>query len=394
MKICVLNPGVVHAVPRTLAFARYFDEVHYVDMIGMDSREQMEENGIVYHVPFYNNVNRLGSIRLQKLFRRIAPDGIVCHFALGGHFFNSILYNRCPVAVIAMGNDVLYDEGDGNVPALRRLLVRIGLRRADYISAKSLYIKERLESYHIRTSLDVNYWGADLSVFKPGDKKESRKRLGLPSRVPVILSPRAVEPRLNIHLIVESFITVRNKYPDARLVVLGRTENEYRRKIENFITENGIAQNIDLVYEVGQNALIDYYNASDVIVSVAKSDGIPNTLLEAFSCRRPIVVGKIPHIEELLQDGHNAKLCDNTVHGIADALIDVLQNYSRNNEMVNAGYDTVNRFGDIKANGEKFARAFEEIILRKERKKKALLDFLPFVCIFFTEFAYRGLFRH
>ena len=392
MKICVFNPGVVHAVPRTIAFAKFFHEVHYFDMKGMDSRKLLEKNGIIYYAPFKDGKNTFNSVRLQKMLPHIAPDGIICHFAYGGHFSNSILYNKCPVAVIAMGHDILYAEGDGVVSPLARLLIRMGLRRADYISAKSNRLKERIESYGTKKIIHVNYWGADTSLFKQQDKHECRKYLGLPLNIPIILSPRAVEPLLNIHLIVESFCAIREKYPEARLVVLGRTHKEYRKKIEDFIQGKTIERSIDLVYEVSEDSLIKYYNASDAIVSVAKSDGFPNAVLEAMSCMRPIVVGKILHIEELLKDKYNARLCDITVQGISDSLIDVLDNQEKYKKIAEAGYDTVKQYGDIKVNGERFASVFNEIILRSRGRKRSMLNNLPFWCVFVADFMDRRLF--
>lgn len=392
MKICVFNPGVVHAVPRTIAFAKFFHEVHYFDMKGMDSKVQLEKNGIIYHAPFKDEKNMLGSIRLQKILHRIAPDGIICHFAYGGHFSNSILYNKCPVAVIAMGGDILYDEGVGVVPSLAKLLIRMGLRRADYIAAKSNRLKERIESYGVRKTIHVNYWGADISLFQQRDKHECRKDLGLPLNIPIILSPRAVEPHMNIHLIIESFCAITKKFPEAKLVVLGRTQKEYRKKIEGFIRENGIEQNIDLVYEVNEVSVIKYFNASDAIISVARTDGFPNAVLEAMSCTRPIIVGKIPHIEELLKDGYNARLCDITVQDIIDSLTDVLANQEKYKKITEAGYDTVKQYGDIKVNGGRFASVFKEIILRSQGRKRSMLNNLPFWCLFIADFIYRRLF--
>jgi glycosyltransferase involved in cell wall biosynthesis len=392
LKICVLNPGVVHAVPRTIAFSRYFDEVHYIDLKGRDSRNLLERNGIIYHAPFYDGRDRLGSYRLQRLFRRIAPDGIVCHFAYGGHYFNSILYNRCPVAVIAMGSDILH-EGDGYMSPLSKLLIRMGLRRSEYISAKSIHLRERIHSYQTKATVDVNYWGADLSFFQPGDKNTSRKKLGIPPDIPVVLSPRAVQPLYNIDLIVESVIALKRNYPDVRLVVLGRTQDEYRIKIEKFIEKNRIGQNVNLIYEVEQNVLIDYYIAADVIVSMARTDGFPNTVLEALACKRPVVIGRIPHIEELIQDGCGAKVTNINVHEIAESIIDVIKNNSKYIEMVNMGYAIVKQSGDIKVNGEKFASAFKEVIQRRGKIKRSPWDILPFWCVFVAHALHRQLLR-
>ena len=48
-----------------------------------------------------------------------------------------------------------------------------------------------------------------------------------------------------------------------------------------------------LLGEVGLAEVPHYYNAADVVVSMARTEGFPNTVLEVMCCRRPLVVGRI-----------------------------------------------------------------------------------------------------
>ncbi|MBU0626541.1 hypothetical protein KKH82_03825, partial [Patescibacteria group bacterium] len=168
----------------------------------MDDKNKLEKNKIIYYDA--KKILRKKSSWLHKLIRSINPDAIVCHFSSGSHFFVSILYHKCPVAAIAMGHDVLYDFGDSHIDLSKRLLIRMALRRSAYISAKSKFLEERIRRYGVKSKIRVNYWGSNLTSLKPKNKTESREKLGLPIKGPIILSPRAVEPRLNIHLIIEA----------------------------------------------------------------------------------------------------------------------------------------------------------------------------------------------
>jgi glycosyltransferase involved in cell wall biosynthesis len=386
MKICVITPGVAHAVPRTLSFARYFSEIHYVDMKGADDRELLSRHGVIYHAACSTEQMQFGRRELRRLLRSINPDGIVCHFASGSHFFHSILYNRCPVAVIAMGQDVFYDGGDAVVSPLQRLLIRMALRRCDYVSAKSVALAERVRSYGCQSPIEVNYWGASLRDFSPGDRRENRAKLGLPLNAPVILSPRAVEPRLNIHLIVEAFAAIRRDHPDALLVVLGRTNAGYRNIVESAIVERGLSENVRLAYEVNQDRLVEYYRASDIVVSMARSEGFPNSVLEVMACERPVLVGLIPQVKELLVDGVNASLCPIEPEAIASALKDMLDRPDYCQQLVREARKTVEQFADIEANGARFAKAFRAIVEQHRNSSgRSLASVLP---MFLTLFAH------
>jgi len=384
MKLCVITPGVVHAIPRTKAIAPYFDEIHFIDMCGSEDNMFDELDNVIVHLPFSNGEKTRGGLTLLELLRDIKPDGIVCHFASGIHLFISLLYGECPVAAIGMGQDVLYDKGDSYIPPILRLLIRMAIRRTEFVSAKSIFLAKRIEHYGYKKRLDVNYWGANLSAFTKMDKVDSRRQLGLPEGVPVILSPRAVEPRLNIDLIIESIVEITKHHPDAVLVVLGRFSEEYRNKIECLITDKHLTSSVRLIYEVGQDLLPLYYSASDVVVSMASSEGFPNTLLEVMACEVPIVAGRIPQIEELLIDSESAKLCTIEADEIATAVVDILSNPERYRLVAAQAKTIVEAQGEIMSNGKRFSYIFHDIIRTHEKYKRPLLSRLPFLFVYIS----------
>ena len=356
VRICVISPGVAHAVPRTLAIAPYLSDVHFIDMRGTADRQILEDRGV--HYCSMDEQRRLTrpSAELQRLLRQIDPDVICCHYGLGDHFFNAIAANQCPVAVIAMGSDVLHAEGDVKLSLLERLLSRMGLRRAAVISAKSRFLAAELGQMNVRSFVDINYWGCDLSRFTPGARAAARARLGLPDHAKIVLSPRAVKPLYNLHLIVEAFPAVLRRWPDAVLVLLGPSEAHYAEKVMAAIERLDIGGNVRVIGEVGQDTLPDYFRASDLVVSVASSEGFPNTLLEVMACGIPVLVGDIPQIRELLTDGVNARFCPITVPGIEAGIGEILAGPEESNRRAAAGRETAAEFGDIDKNGARWAR--------------------------------------
>lgn len=391
MKLCIISPGVVHAIPRTKAIAPHFDEIHFIDMCGSENDMFEELDNVIVHLPFANGEKTRGGLTLLELLREIKPDGIVCHFASGIHLFISILYGKCPVAAIGMGQDILYDKGDLEIPSISRLLIRMAIRRAEFVSAKSLFLAERVESYGYKKKLDVNYWGANLNAFTKSDKVESRRQLGLPEETPIILSPRAVEPRLNIDLIVESLLGIKKQYPDVMLVVLGRYSKEYRNKIECYITDNDLASNVKLVYEVNQDLLALYYSASDLVVSMASSEGFPNTLLEVMACEVPIVAGRIPQIEELLVDSESATLCAIDADDIATAVTSVLASPEHYKMLAARAKNIVEMKGDIMVNGSRFSKILKNVIRGYGKQMRPLINQLPLLLIYIAHLVYNKI---
>ncbi|MBL8202144.1 MAG: asparagine synthase (glutamine-hydrolyzing) [Chromatiales bacterium] len=361
VRTCVISPGVVHAVPRTVAMVPHLDEVHFIDMTGTANQRALEERGVIYHVLTGDGGSPFTSVRLRRLLARIRPDVICCHYGLGDHFFNVIAANCCPVAVIAMGTDVLHATGDMHLSPLVRLLSRMGLRRAESISAKSHFLAAELGQMGVAAPVDVNYWGCDLRRFTPGDRAAARARLGLPAGAKVILSPRALEPRLNIHLIVEAFPAVLARWPDALLVILGRADPEYEAAIVAAVARLGLDARVRFLGLLEEAALPDYYRASDLVVSMASSEGFPNTLLEVMACGVPVLVGDIPQIRELLTDGVDARICPIEVGAIAAGMLDLLADPAGAARQVAAGREVALEFGDIGRNAQRWAERLREL---------------------------------
>jgi glycosyltransferase involved in cell wall biosynthesis len=355
-RVCVISPGVAHAVPRTVAITPYVGEVHFIDMLGTADRRILERHGIYYYSMADPGDSVPPSVRLRRLMDRIGPDVICCHYGLGDHFFNAIAANRCPVAVIAMGTDVLHASGDTKLSALVGLLSRMALRRAGVISAKSRFLAAELARLGVRSPVDINYWGCDLRRFTPGARSAARARLGLPDRAKIVLSPRALKPLYNVHLIIEAFPAVLRRWPDAILVLLGSTEGPYADRVLEEVQRLEIGGHVRVIGEVGQDALPDYFRASDFVVSVASTEGFPNTVLEVMACAIPVVVGDIPQIRELLTDGVNARICPITVAGVEAAMGEILADPDSACRIAAAGRATATEAGDIDRNGARWAR--------------------------------------
>ena len=365
MRICIISPGVVHAVSRTIAICGQFEEVHFIDMKGNADFAKLERHGVICYKISRQSRFAMTDLGLHKLLNRIKPEVIICHFASGDHFFHAILYGRCPVAAIAMGHDILYDRGDADVSRLRQLLTRMALRRTAYIAAKSKYLETRIRSYGVMGPVHINFWGADLLRFRSGNRALAKRQLLIPTDCPVILSPRAIEPRLNINLIADSFQYVVKQHPRAILIILGRVSPQYLKIVEETISRLRLSSRVQVIGEIGEDDMITYYQASDVVVSMANSEGFPNTLLEVMGCKIPMVVGRIPQIEELLSDGQNARICQIDPHQTGKAILDILGNPEKAFNLAANAYDTATRHANIKTNGVKFSNQLKRAMAEK-----------------------------
>ena len=387
MTVCIVASGVPHAVSRTLSFSRNFSDLHFIDVSGKADSGRLEEAGIRYWGPTDFRFDYRG---LRRLFRRLQPELIICHFCSGPHFFGAIAYGQCPVVGIVMGSDVLYEQGDKSIPFLWPLLIRMGIRRLAYISAKSRHLKEVCQTLGVERPVAVNYWGSDLQAFRDLSKADARSATALPQDRFILLSPRTISPLYNIDTIIEAMPAIVEEVPKALLVLLGREVSEYRQRLEQRIDDLGLQERVRIMGEVAADRMADYINASDAVISMARTEGFPNTALEVLGCQRPLIIGRLEQVQEILADGEDCLMPEIDPADIAAAVTRLAHDPGLMKRLSAAGRQKAAAFGDIRVNGQNFADDIRRHVSDNEEQRPGALFYRLIFLLFRLQKKLRG----
>lgn len=146
-------------------------------------------------------------------------------------------------------------------------------------------------------SLNVIPNGVDTEIFSPGVQLESRKILGIDSKVTVLLfSANGIK---------------KNRWKDfgqLREVLNQLAEIKFERQIE-FIglgdsAEDEVIGKIRvryIKYEDDPLFLAHYYRSADVYIHPTKADSFPNSVLEALACGIPVIANGLGGIPEQIK---------------------------------------------------------------------------------------------
>jgi glycosyltransferase involved in cell wall biosynthesis len=146
--------------------------------------------------------------------------------------------------------------------------------------------------------------GVDLAEFSgAGDGDAMRKELGL-SR-PVIGSVAMFRGSKGHAPLLDAFATVHAKHPSARLLLVG--DGIRRAWVEGLAKERGLA---DAVFFTGfRSDVPDLLRAMDCFVLAStRTEGVPQSLLQAFAAGIPAVGSAIGGIPEVIADGETGTL--------------------------------------------------------------------------------------
>jgi glycosyltransferase involved in cell wall biosynthesis len=141
----------------------------------------------------------------------------------------------------------------------------------------------------------IIYHGVDHNLFKPRDKEEARKKLGLPQDQFIILHVGSEEPRKNILTLLKAFKRLLNDVPNAVLIRIG----EKTVKTQNLIKSLNIRKKVLYFFAESEN-LPYFYNAADLLSFPSYYEGFGHPPLEAMASGVPVIASNKTSIPEIV----------------------------------------------------------------------------------------------
>lgn len=158
--------------------------------------------------------------------------------------------------------------------------------------------------------------GVDTGVFKPGDKLEARRRLGLPEDVFIagmIAANKSSPPhRKCIPQAAQAFAEFYKTHPDSMLYLHTEESGLHSGlRLKPLLKELGLlgTEAIKVCdqyqYLIGfpDPYMVDIYNAMDVLLSPSMSEGFGIPIVEAEACGTPVIATDFSSMPELVSGG-------------------------------------------------------------------------------------------
>ncbi|MTJ83690.1 MAG: glycosyltransferase family 4 protein [Telmatospirillum sp.] len=196
-----------------------------------------------------------------------------------------------PLVITARGTDI------NLIPryALPRAQILRAAARADGLITVCDALKQALAGLGVSPDrIQVLRNGVDLSTFRPGDREEARRELGLSGRV--LASVGLLIERKGHHLVIDALARI----PDTTLVIAGGGPD--RRELENRARSVGVADRVRFLGEIPHHTLPSVYRAADALVLASSREGWANVLLESMACGTPVVASDVWGTREVIGD--------------------------------------------------------------------------------------------
>ena len=150
--------------------------------------------------------------------------------------------------------------------------------------------------------------GVDLSAFRPLDREESRKRLGL-NGDKVLLYVGRIESLKGVELLVRTTAHLDTCEP-VRVLVVGDDNGQDREvdRLRELADTLEVGETIDFVGRVAQEELPVYYSAADVCVVPSFYESFGLAALESMACGTPVVASRVGGLSTVIQHGSTGYL--------------------------------------------------------------------------------------
>lgn len=209
--------------------------------------------------------------------------------------------------VTIRGHEAFYDQEF----SVRRWLVKVLLRRTDFVVALSDELREKAIGLGVdRDKSRVVLNGVDLSSFSYMDQEACRRRLGLSSTDRILISVGRLTQQKGHHDLIQimPFLSQRGA---THLYIIGgvNREDDFSAVLRKMIVDLKL-DNVHIVDRVAHDELAAWYGAADLFCLASLSEGCPNVVLEALACGTPVVATNVGAIRELITSLENGVLVE------------------------------------------------------------------------------------
>jgi D-inositol-3-phosphate glycosyltransferase len=213
--------------------------------------------------------------------------------------------------------------------------------------------------------------GVDTRTFRPVDRREARKALGLADKPMVVYVGRLV-PRKGVDTLVEAFALLPDHLAAHLLVVGGELGGSPEvERLSDLADALGVAGRVTFTGSRPQRELHRYYGAADAAVSVPHYEPFGMTPLEAMACATPVVGSKVGGIKTSVADDETGYLVPSKDPGaLADRLTRLLSDGALRGRMGRAARRRIEEHYTWERVATLAAAAFSEVAAQISRASR------------------------
>ncbi|MEW6089021.1 MAG: glycosyltransferase family 4 protein [bacterium] len=267
-------------------------------------------------------------ITLSKILKKEKPYIVHTHSSKAGILGRlAARINKVPIVVHTIHGFAFNESQNAFYNKFIVFLERLSARWADILIAVSYDVM--LKGQHKNIGREDQYRvicnGVDISLLRniKIDKNNKIKELNLDASFPIIGMIACLKPQKSPQDFVKVAETVLQKNKNAQFILIG--DGILRNEVEMLINNYELEDNVHLLG--WRRDIPDLLSIMDIFVLTSLWEGLPLTVLEAMTCKKPVVVTNIDGNKDIVIDGQNGFLCEpGNIKQMAEKIIYLIEN--------------------------------------------------------------------
>lgn len=190
------------------------------------------------------------------------------------------------------------------------------LKHSDHLVAESQASKDHMvQDYGVDPArIEIIPCGVETSIFRPQDREEARRQLGL-REGPTLLFIGRLQPLKGIDTLLRCAHDVRRQRADVQVLIVGGGvdsgdphERQERERLHALTQELGLAEHVRFIDAQPQEKLAAYYAAAHVLVMPSHYESFGMVVLEAMACGTPVVASNVGGLASTVLPGQTGFL--------------------------------------------------------------------------------------
>lgn len=210
-------------------------------------------------------------------------------------------------------------------------LVHHFLTRTDTNIVLSGFLARIFEKHHLPYTIIPNILEFDAAQYRVREKL-----------LPHYICTRAHEPLYNISCILRAFQKVQEKYPEARLTLVGDgSEHEFLMQL----SESLGVRNVTFTGRVDNDEIYQQLDHADVFLSSPRVDNMPVSILEAMNAGLLVISSRVGGVPYMVEDGETGLLFENDSDaGLFERMLWVVANQKQAIRMIENAHKAVEAY--------------------------------------------------
>lgn len=239
--------------------------------------------------------------QLRKRLEQGSFDLVHAHFGYVGLVART--QSKVPLVVTYHGDDLLGTINEQGKKAFWSVLAAAACKRLARHADAAIVQSQEMARQLKKSNVFVIPHEVDLEVFKPTERSEARKALGLDADKKYVLF--AANPEIPV-----------KRFPLARAAA-------------NVLEQQNGFTELLVVHKEPQWRLALYMSACDVLIFPSYQEGSPNIIKQAMACNLPIVATDVGDVRQVIGKTRDCFICPPDARKFASAMREILSRRPR-----------------------------------------------------------------